>query len=229
MHGTFHCRVWHRLLALAVSLWTVPAPGAEALAERLRALAAAHGFRLQGIEKVGPESAVTADGDLGSQLRLLLAGYDHVVDGVPPSVRRVIIVGPRAAPPAGMVIETERRHGHHLVTARLRGVGGHGASIELIVDTGASTLVLPESMMATLGFRGEELEQRPSQTANGAVTGRAARLASVAVGSAVAEDVAVLFVADERLGGVSLLGMSFLERYSVTLDEVRSALVLTPR
>ena len=220
-------------LLLVVLCATLPAAGAEPLASRLRVLADDHGFRLEGIERIGSEPAVSAEGDLASELRQLLAGYNYVVDGVPPSVQRVIILGAKQAAPRRLVVNTTRHQGHHMVSASLIGVAGYRASVTLLVDTGASTLVLPASMMAPLGFDGEALEEQRSQTANGTVTGRSAQLASVAVGAAVLSDVAVLFVADERLGGVSLLGMSFLDRFSISIEEAvdpaHSKLVLTPR
>ena len=219
-----------RALMLVAMGWVIPAVGtADALAARLQALAESHGFRLEGIEKVGSEPAVSAAGDLTAQLRALLAGYNHVVEGVPPAVQRVIILGAKQPAPRALVAQTTRRHGHHVVDAKLQGVIGHRVSTALIVDTGASSLVLPDSMMAPLGFNSDDLKEQRGQSVNGIVTGHAASLASVTVGGATAEDVAVLFVADDLLGDVSLLGMSFLGRFSITIDEAGNRLVLTPR
>ena len=229
MPRIFCCRAPLHALLLAVLFCAAPVSAADSLVSRLRALADSHGFYLQGIEKVGTEPAVSVQGELAAELRLLLAGYNHVVEGVPPSVQRVIILGVKQPSPRSLVTRTTRHNGSHVVNAALQGVVGFRVTAALIVDTGASSLVLPDSMMAPLGFTGENLAQRRGQTVNGLVMGRVAQLASVAVGDAVARDVEVLFVADERLGGVSLLGMSFLDRFSVTIDKTDNRLVLTPR
>jgi aspartyl protease family protein len=195
----------------------------------LRTLADSHDFRLVGIDKIGVEAAVVRQGDLASELRALLAGYNHVVDGVPPLVLRVITLGAKQATPRQLVAKTTRCGGGQVVEANLLGARGQRLSVDLIVDTGASSFVLPESMMSALGFRAEDLAERRGQTVNGLVTGKMANLASVTVGGAVARDVAVLFVADEGLGGVSLLGMSFLGRFSVTINQADNKLLLAPR
>ena len=215
---------------LSGSMWAAsPALAAASLSEELRALAERHGFHVQGIGRIGAEDAELVDGDLTTKLRALLADYNHVIEGVPPAVERVIILGAKQATPGAQAIRTTRRRGHHVVSARLQGAPGRRASAELIVDTGASTIVLPDSMMAPLGFRGADLGERQSQTVNGMITGRAATLASVSIGGAIARDVAVLFVPDDRLGGVSLLGMSFLKNFSITIDDADSRLLLAPR
>jgi aspartyl protease family protein len=55
------------------------------------------------------------------------------------------------------------------------------------------------------------------------------RLRSVQVGNARAEDVRVAFMQNRRLGDVLLLGMSFLERFRLTLDDARDEMILQPR
>ena len=218
-------------IAALLSVWcgAFPVAAADSLTDRLRTLADSHGFRLVGIDKIGLEAAVLASGDLASELRQLLAGYNHVLEGVPPTLQRVIILGAKQPAPRQLVTNTTRRQGQHIVQAALLGEGGQGLSVDLIVDTGASSIVLPESMIVPLGFDAQDLAQRSGQTVNGVVIGKTASLASVTVGGAVAHDVAVLFVADDRLGGVSLLGMSFLDRFSFTINKADNKLVLTPR
>jgi len=39
-------------------------------------------------------------------------------------------------------------------------------------------------------------------------------------------DVKVTFISDDRLGNTMLLGMSFLERFNVTIDDAHNALIL---
>lgn len=207
----------------------LPCLAAESVAARLSALSREHGFRVDGIERLRDTPAPRTTGDLSATLRVLLGDYDYVLEGPAMSPHRVIIVGVRRPAPSGMVVQTRRQRSHHVVDARLTGPSRRPAPASMIVDTGASSVVLPMSMMATLGFEAESLPDATSQTVNGPVTGKSARLARVSVNAAVAEDVAVLFVPDDRLGGVSLLGMSFLDRFTVTLDETRDRLLLAPR
>jgi aspartyl protease family protein len=204
---------------------------ADGLRETIGQLADEHGFHASGLERIGPEAApVVPEGGLLTRLRSLLGGYNHVVEGTPEAVTRVIVLGPRkAGPPPQRVVRTTRRRGHHLVPATVQGPGAAPLRLELLLDTGASSVVLPDSLIGPLGFEAADLAEQRSQTVNGTVVGRAGILSRVRVGGATAEGVAVLFVPDERLGGVMLLGMSFLGNFAFSVDDTASQLVLTPR
>ncbi len=215
------------LLAACGAPW--PASGAE-LRDELEALAADHGFALVGIERIGEdEPAGQVTGSVRERLGALLERYDHVVEGTEDSVRRVIVLGRKRAAPPALVVRTRRVGTHHAVDADLRGPNGRRVGVALIVDSGASSIVLPDSMMEPLGFDPDALERRRTQTANGPVEGRAGRLSQVQVGGAAAREVDVLFIPDARLGGISLLGMSFLRDFSFTLDDAGGRLILAPR
>ena len=219
-----------RLAAAGALIATAGAPAATDLAGALRALAAAEHIELRGLERLGNEPAPPARGDNTlERVRALLAGYNHVVEGTPDRVRRVIILGEKTDRPPLQVVRTTRRGNHHLVDAAIRGPSARPITLALILDTGASSVVLPASLIPALGFRDEDLAMQRSQTANGTVSGRAGTLAEVRVGGSVARDVAVLFVPDESLGGVKLLGMSYLGNFSFTVDDAASQIVLTPR
>ena len=157
----------------------LPCLAAESVADRLSALAGEHGFRVDGIERLGAAPAPRTTGDLALTLRVLLDGFDYVLEGPALSPRRVIIVGVRRPAPSGLVVQTRRQRSHHVVEARLTGPSRRPAPASMIVDTGASSVVLPMSMMATLGFEAESLPDATSQTVNGPVTGKSARLARV--------------------------------------------------
>ena len=92
--------------------------------------------------------------------------------------------------------------------------------LKFMVDTGASTLVLPQSLAASLGYAANQLEFVHVQTANGNTTGLAAMMQSVRVGEAKTARVAVTFVDDQ------LLGMSFLSRFRMTIDGSNGTLQL---
>ena len=115
---------------------------------------------------------------------------------------------------------------HHQIQATLTGPNNVDIGVNLLVDTGATTLVLPESMIAPLGFNREGLQAGVSQTAGGSIPVRIGLLSSVKVGDVAAENVQVSFIADKQLSGARLLGMSFLNRFRFSLDDEKNELLL---
>lgn len=211
----------------------VPDPGRAAepgLRAQLAELAAAHGFAVQGLDKVGQESGKTVTGKLEQRLRLLLDGYDYIVLHDAKGAIQTVRISNRQSPATASVnrftVRTRRLGNHHLVEAEMVGRPASWQTMSLMVDTGASTVVLPESMITRLGFRLSDLDDGWSQTANGRVRTKTGALDSLRVGNAIARDVRVTFIADSRLAGKALLGMSFLDRFKVTLDDQRSEMVL---
>ncbi len=201
------------------------------LRAQLRELAAAHGFVVKGLERLGDDAATPVSGDLRHRIERLLEKYNfvllHDADGGIAEVR--ISYPKQAAPklPDTYAIKTTRMGRHHVVEAVLVGLGSARQTTTLMVDTGATTVVLPAAMIAPLGFRPDDLRDGWSQTANGRIAIKRGTLASLWIDDVVAHDVAVAFVVDPRLPETRLLGMSFLGRFRVTLDEVDDQLILT--
>ncbi len=110
-----------------------------------------------------------------------------------------------------------------------RGWDGHftakvdvaGAQIDMIVDTGASALVLRAEDAQRIGIDLSGIQYNvPVQTANGRAYAARVRLAAVAVGPLARRNVEALITPPGSLGK-SLLGMSFLSRlrsYEFTAD-----------
>lgn len=221
------------LLTLAIAA-TLGTPSAYAIDVRsqLRALAARHEFDVVGMERIGDTPAVSMDGDLRQQLRGLLVEFNHViVEDDAGRIEKVVITSARAAPNAAVgahSIETRREGLQHLVKAWLEGPLGRTVE-HLVVDSGASTMVLPLSMSEELGYKREDLIDGWGQTANGRVAAKLGLLRSVRVGGAIQKQVAVSFIDDDALGGNLLLGMSFLGRYRFTLDDANRRLLLFSR
>ena len=86
--------------------------------------------------------------------------------------------------------------------------------------------MLPNSLIEPLGFERQGLVEQEVQTANGTVPALRGLLTMVDVGGAVVNDVAVMFLPDEHLGDQKLLGMSFLERFRLTIDDAKNEVVL---
>lgn len=207
------------------------------LQAQLQAIAEQERLHFLGLNRIADDPArPIADGDpLPERLDRLLSGYNYVLTvdagGRPTTVR---ILGKRThsvapAPIVPVTVITTRRGRHHLVEATVVGRNGELRDLLLMVDTGASTVVLPQSLAAPLGFSEATLKDSVARTAAGAIAVRLGELRQVQVGEARARDVAVAFVDDATLGDGSLLGMSFLERFDVRLEDSYDRLTLRQR
>lgn len=123
------------------------------------------------------------------------------------------------APPGQTITVATGVEGERAVRVRRR-LDGHfavrgdvnGQAMTLLVDTGASTVVLKPSDAERAGIDTGDLDYTvPVHTANGTAYAAPARLRSVSIGPLYVEDVDALVA---RPGGVNenLLGMSFLRR-----------------
>jgi aspartyl protease family protein len=220
------------LLAVAFGFFfTVPAAARnDTLRQQLRALASEHRFRIDGLNRVGPEPARPSEGDLVDGIPILLANYNYLITlGPRGKIESLTITSqkdPNAKPRYDSAITTTRIGNHHQVEAVLVGPNEQPVTATLIVDTGASMLVLPKAMIAQLGFTAEQLQTAQAQTASDTVPVRVGVLKSVQVGGVSAADVQVGFIAGKRLNGLNLLGMSFLSRFKFSLDDESNELSL---
>jgi aspartyl protease family protein len=204
------------------------------LRDELANLARQNGFVIEGLDKVEPGPAPSAEGSPAERVKALLVDYNYLLVGGSNTIEKVRIS--RRKPSDGVVrsadrayVKTQRQGSHHQVQVAVAGPNGVGKTLSLLIDTGASTLVLPESMMSELGFAPEALRAGSSHTANGTVPVRVGTLSSVRVGAVSAQDVEVSFIADQQLGGAMLLGMSFLSRFRMTIDDAGGELILYAR
>ena len=123
----------------------------------------------------------------------------------------------------GEAIVGRRLGGGFAVAARL-----NGARATLLVDTGASMVVLTAADARRAGLATERLVYDvPVTTANGAATAAAVRVDEIAVGPITMRKVPAL-VAKPGVLEESLLGMSFLERLK-SFSVERGKLVMTAR
>lgn len=117
-------------------------------------------------------------------------------------------VAPREPVSFGRSLMVEReRDGHFHIDSRI-----NGRSVSVLVDTGASMVVLRESDAANAGVRPRTDEYTALMTtANGKVKAAPATLDRVELGGMTVYDVPALVLPDEVLS-TNLLGMSFLSR-----------------
>ncbi len=89
----------------------------------------------------------------------------------------------------------------------------NGKTIKFLIDTGASDIVLNSSDAVTAGLDLRKLNfNKIYNTANGQVRGASAKVGTLQIGRVVFRDVSVSVNAGEL--DISLLGMSFLERFN---------------
>jgi len=146
---------------------------------------------------------------------VLVAGYSYRDE----LGRIAFRIAGELSPPGSTLGVEQRQAGEHAVRIRRRGDGHFvarvsvdGASVSMLVDTGASTVVLRQSDARLLGVDTRNLRYTvPVQTANGLAYAAHARLREVSIGSIAVSNIDAL-VAQPGALKESLLGMSFLSR-----------------
>ncbi len=131
----------------------------------------------------------------------------------------------------GSAVEVTTTNGSNEVIIH-RGMSGHyqapvdvnGQSMSMLVDTGASTVVLSFDDARRIGLEPQNLAYTISvQTANGRAVAAPVRIEEIAIGPIVRRNVRAMVTEDGRLEQ-SLLGMSFLSTLSslqIQTDQLR--------
>ena len=145
---------------------------------------------------------------------VLLVGGGYVarladkIVSVHPQQAAAAVAGPREPVSSGRSLMVEReRDGHFHIDSRI-----NGRLVGVLVDTGASMVVLRETDAENAGVRPRADEYTALvTTANGKVKAAPATLDRVELGGITVYDVPALVLPDEVLS-TNLLGMSFLSR-----------------
>ncbi|MBV9079239.1 MAG: TIGR02281 family clan AA aspartic protease [Methylobacteriaceae bacterium] len=115
-------------------------------------------------------------------------------------------VAPPLAGPRRLVLQSDLS-GHYLVHPSVE-----GARVQMLVDTGATLVVLTERDAAAAGIRpAPSAYTGRSQTANGVAAFAPVRIRELRLGDLIVRDVDAAVSRGDALG-TSLLGMSFLRR-----------------
>ncbi|WP_341327152.1 retropepsin-like aspartic protease [Methylotuvimicrobium sp. KM2] len=227
------------LLALML---TIGIAQADSLKTQLEHLIHAQGISIKNLHLVQDGPPLRLSGTPDQQLKRLLSDYNFVqLSNKQGDIEKVIITSIKRydnTPPPAVVekpktdasyaIKTTRSGSHHLVKAELSGPYGTKLKANMLIDTGATTLVLPASLQSALGFTDRNLQPGYSETANGRVEIMQGKLKSVVIGKAQADNVDVSFIADDKLQSSGLLGMSFLGRFQMTFDDASNQIILKP-
>lgn len=136
------------------------------------------------------------------------------IAGLWPAIQRAARVAEPVVTGAGLEVPVAA-DGHFYVTALV-----NGAKVRLVIDTGASTIVLTARDAERAGFDAARLTFVGSaQTANGTVATAPVRIARFELAGAVDTDVAASVNGGDL--DTSLLGMSWLSRHEMTFSRDR--------
>jgi aspartyl protease family protein len=102
--------------------------------------------------------------------------------------------------------------GHFVTTGSI-----NGGSVRFLVDTGATLVALPASEARRLGINYLQGERGQMQTANGVAVAYRVKLDTVKIGDIEVNNVDAV-VSENDAMGVTLLGMSFLNRMEMKRD-----------
>lgn len=200
---------------------------AETLADQLIQLADKNQFTIQGIEKTKTIEFKPVSGDVESKIKQLLSSFNYLLIRTDHGqLERLIILQIKPEGPKRIIVSTQKNGSQHIVNASIKGIAVDWLDVELLVDTGADRIVLPSSLMNSLGYVEEQLENQKMQTVNGLVEAKIGQLEAIEIGNEIIPDVGVAFVLDDLLGDIMILGMNVLSRYRMTIDDASQQITL---
>src|SRR5215471_17786863 len=141
----------------------VASADSNGLRSRLEDLAAESGFAIGGLEWIGPEAAGDERGSVSDRLNSLLRDYNYTIlhDGRG-GIEKVLITSRKIWEAKvwadSATVYTVRVGNRHQVEATIAGPNGVVRTVPLIIDTGATSLVLPASLILELGFAPQDLQ-----------------------------------------------------------------------
>jgi len=100
----------------------------------------------------------------------------------------------------------------------------NGAPVRMLVDTGASVVVLSAETARRLGLAGAAAAKWTVRTANGAISAAPVQLRNISVGGLYMNDVQAVIL-PPNAGDANLLGASFLKRL-ISVEQRNGTLVL---
>lgn len=200
----------------------------ESLAQLVKSLASEHHFKVLGLSKLQDDIFFQPTGTLQEQLDQLLFEYNHIViQGENAKIEKLIIIDKKdPSLHEDLKVPIENRNGSYFVLVSIKGQNDTWLEKELIIDTGANIVVLPESYIEVLNLSRNELYNTDIQTVNGRVSAFKGNLPALSVGDEIVENVAVAFVKDELMGMNGLLGMSYLGLFRFSIDDTLSQMSL---
>ncbi len=112
----------------------------------------------------------------------------------------------------------------------LRATLNHRVEQDFVIDTGASMVTIPSDTARALGLRlDDQAQQRWVSTAGGPVLAREVTLTSVMLEGRTVRDIRALVLDIPGHPETGLLGLNYLNRFHVKIDNGQGVLMLTPR
>ncbi len=216
------------LIFMTLSAQAQQADNKDDLFNQLLLLQSQMAIKITGMDRIQNEERISSRGNLEQQLEQLLASYNHIISrNAKGQIDHVVIVNKKQKTETERIILPTTQEGNHfMVSVALSGKGGNWQTLEMIIDTGADLVVLPESMISQLGLANSTFSHQKMQTANGTTDAKVGTLEELKIAGETIENVEVAFIADQLLGKNRLLGMSVLGRYQVNIDDQSKLITL---
>ncbi|MDD1626113.1 MAG: retroviral-like aspartic protease family protein [Methylococcaceae bacterium] len=204
------------------------AKDADDLFHQIQSLQSRMNIRITGLERIQNEEKVITRGSLEEQIEQVLASYNHIISrNAKGQIERIVIVNKKQKTEVErIVLPTTQLGNHFMVSVAISGNGSNWQTLDMIIDTGADLVVLPESMIAQLGLANSAFTRKNMQTANGVTEAKIGTLQELRIAGETVENVEVAFIADQLLGKNCLLGMSVLGRYQINIDDKSQLITL---
>lgn len=165
----------------------------------------------------GKPRTVSAGQTTPEKVKLISASSEEAVVEVA-GQRRTLTLGQRISMGDGggssqSATLTADARGHFFTTATVNGI-----SLRFLVDTGASVVTLSAADARRAGVPYRNASKGLLQTANGVVSAYRVKLDTVSLGRITLHNVDGVVVDSDMMGGVALLGLSFLNRTEMRRD-----------
>ena len=204
------------------------AEDSDDLFSQIQALQNQNKIQVTGLERIQNAEKVMTSGSLEQQVQQLFAPYNHIVSrNTKGQIERIVIINKKQKRKDNrIVLPTSFQGNHFTVSVSLSGDGRVWQTVDMVIDTGADLVVLPESMIDQLGLADSKFTLGKMQTANGMADAKIGMLQELKIAGETVENVEVAFIADQLLGENKLLGMSVLGRYQVNIDDKAQLITL---
>ena len=216
------------LVLSTLSAYAQDAEDAEDLFKQIQSLQSRMNIQITGLERIQNEEKVMTSGSLEQQIEQVLASYNHIISrNTKGLIERIVIINKKQkTEPDRIVLPTTLKGNHFMVSVAISGNGSLWQNLDMIIDTGADLVVLPESMIGQLGLADSAFTRKKMQTANGTTEAKIGKLQELRIAGETVENVEVAFIPDSLLGKNCLLGMSVLGRYQINIDDKTQLITL---
>ena len=198
------------------------------LLQQLQSLQSRMNIQITGLERIRNEETIMTRGSQEQQIEQLLAPFNHIISrNTKGKIERIVIINKKQKQEIKrIVLPTSLQGNHFVVSVDISGDGSLWQTLDMIIDTGADLVVLPESMIPQLGLSDSTFTRKKMQTANGLTDAKIGMLKKLKIAGETLENVDAAFIADPLLGNNRLLGMSVLGRYQINIDDKSQLITL---